>query len=124
MNDALFDEVHQGDPLFDEPRQTPTRARAPRLPRTDSLFAPVKLVWLRNRAWDQVFPSKVRLYLYLLIRSHRGLRSVRFTNTMAAEIGLDRHQKSRHLAALQRLGLVITEQAGRGTVLVSVQQRV
>jgi hypothetical protein len=87
---------------------------------TDYLWAQVPLWQLVDRSWDSFYPPKTRVLLYLRIRSHHGKYCVRFTNQMAAEIGLDRFQKSRYLRGLEALGLVAITRNGRSTPEVAV----
>jgi hypothetical protein len=98
----------------------PTAARAPRLPRNEGLFAPVPLEELTDRSWDWMFPARVRLYLYLRIKSRRGAQTVRFTNEMAAAIGLPKQNKMRELRLLEKRGLVACARHGNRTPIVSV----
>jgi hypothetical protein len=48
-----------------------------------------------------MFPARLRLYLYLQIKSRRGSRPIRFTNAMATEVGLRRQNKMRALRWLE-----------------------
>ena len=48
---------------------------------------------------------------------------VRLTNSKAAEIGLDRHAKSRALAQLRQAGLVSVVQQGSEAPIVNVLTR-
>jgi len=54
-----------------------------------------------DRRWDSVFPARVRLYLYLQYRSHRGAKEVRLTNDEAGKLGLAKQNKMRDLRWLE-----------------------
>jgi hypothetical protein len=69
-------------------------------------FAKVQLAQLTDRKWNALFPERCRVYLYLVIQSRGGRRDVRFSNEMAAEIGLIRQSKQRALRWLEKAGLV------------------
>jgi hypothetical protein len=94
------------------------RAKRKRVP-----FAQVPLDCLTDRQGDAIFPPRTRLWLYLLIKSRAGRNSVRLTNPKVAEIGLDRHAKSRALAQLRRAGLVSVVQQGSEAPIVNVMTR-
>lgn len=83
-------------------------------------FAKVPLDQLTDRRWDEIYPPRVRLWFYLVVKSRSGRNSVRLTNQKAAEIGLDRHGKSRALARLQSAGLVSVIQQGLEAPVISV----
>jgi len=128
MSDELADkddldgvwEDDGADPLDEEPDQPAPQPKPARLPRSRKHFAMVPLSWLTNRAWDSYMPARQRLFLYLQYKSRRGTRSVRLSNAMAAEIGLDRHSKMRRLRQLETDGLVTFTLAGRGVPVVIV----
>ena len=65
------------------------------------LWARIFLARLTDRSWDDFHPPKLRLLLYLQIKSRRGKRQVHLTNKLAAEIGLSRQQKARCLRELE-----------------------
>jgi hypothetical protein len=109
------------DPLLNEPAP---RAKAPRLPRSKREFAIVPLQWLLNRRWDDIFPTRVRLYLYLQYRSHRGAEEVRLTNREAAKLGLGtKQEKMRVLRLLEDRGLITVMPTGPRTVCVTVARQ-
>lgn len=110
-------EISADDPLYEAPEHTP-RHKKPRQP----LWTRVWESQLTNPVWRSFYPAKTRLLLYLRIRSNRGRWPVRFTNAMAAEIGLDRAAKSRCLHQLEADGLIEIEQAGKSTPVVKLLQ--
>ena len=93
---------------------------ARRMQRSSVLFARSPRTWLTDRRWDAVYPPRTRLWLLLLIKSKEGRKSVRLTNEMAAEIGLDRHAKARALARLKKAGLVSVPPTGHEVPVVTV----
>ena len=93
---------------------------ARRMQRSSVPFARSLLPWLTDRRWDAIYPPRTRLWLLLLIKSKEGRDSVRLTNSMAAEIGLDRHAKARALAQLKRVGLISVTQTGHKVPIVAV----
>jgi hypothetical protein len=109
-----------GDPLAaPEVADRGAKKKAPPLPRSGSrLFAVVYLDQLTDRRWDRLWPPLVRLYCYLQIKSRRGARTVRLTNEMAAEIGIDRKYKSDRLKALEALRLIKVTRDGLKTPVV------
>ncbi len=125
MNDALW--VDDGsDPLLDEvpvvkPGKTSESRKARRL-RNTGLYAPVPLTSLMDRAWDAVYHPRTRLFLYLWVRSHQGQQSVKLTNAMAAEIGLDKQQKWRYLRQLKDTRRIAITQDGNNAPTIVVQQ--
>jgi hypothetical protein len=90
-----------------------------RMKRSGVLFARTPLPWLTDRRLDTVYPPRTRLWLYLLIKTREGCKSVRLTNEMAAEIGLDRHAKARALARLKKAGLVSVMHLGNEVPLIT-----
>jgi hypothetical protein len=84
------------------------------------LFAAVPLDWLSDRRWDEVFPTRLRLYLYLVIKSRRGQKPVRLTNAMAAEIGLTKQSKMRTLRWLEARGFLRVVSRGSRTPLIDI----
>jgi hypothetical protein len=100
--------------------QQPQRPRGAKLPRNKGLFASVRLEWLTDRRYDELFPARVRLFLYLLIKSRRGTNPVQLTNAMASKIGISRQIKSRCLWWLSGHGLVKIENIGHSSVTVIV----
>jgi hypothetical protein len=108
----------ESDPLAaDPPAKKPDAAKkALPLPYNGSrLFNPVYLDQLTDRRWDVFYPSILRLYHYLKIKSRRGTRTVRLTNEMAAEIGISRSHKSERLKELEALGLIEVTRNGLKT---------
>jgi hypothetical protein len=102
------------------------KSQLPRLSRNKREFAVVPFQWLMDRRWDNVFPARVRLYLYLQYRSHRGAKEVQLTSVEAMELGLDRRNKMRELRWLEAKGLVAVTRAGKAgnaTVRVSVARQ-
>jgi hypothetical protein len=95
------------------------RGRKPRMPPIDDLFSPITLEMLHNRQFDVIHPPITRLYHFIVAQSYRGTQPFDLTNKMAAKLGIDRFQKSRHLAELERLGLVTVIRDGQATVRVS-----
>ena len=97
------------------------KEKAPPLPYNGRrLFAAVYLAQLTDRRWDGLWPARVRLYLYLQIKSRRGARVVRFTNEMAAEIGIGRGHKAERLKELEALRLIKITHDGLKTPEVRV----
>jgi hypothetical protein len=96
--------------------------RPMRIPRHKGLWASTPMEMLTNRQHDALIPSRLRLLLYLQIKSRRGGRTVTLTNAMAKEIGLDRHQKCLCLSFLKDHGYVDVKQAGLKTPTVTVHQ--
>jgi len=93
-----------------------------RLPRHQGLWASVPLAELTDRRRDGTYSARTRLLLYLRIKSRRGQKPVVLTNTMAEEIGLDRHQKCVCLGYLEAQGDISVERAGRKNPIVTVRQ--
>jgi hypothetical protein len=116
----VFEEVD--DDLYAGEAPAP-RAKPPRLPRSKREFTIVPLRWLTDRRWNNVFPARVRLYLYLQYRSHRGAKEVRLTNSEAEKLGLARQNKMRDLRRLEAKGLLTVVSAGNDTVRVSVARQ-
>jgi hypothetical protein len=108
------------DPLFADPPKKSAKRAAPRHPRITGEFASVPLAWLKDRRRDDVFPGKMRLYLYLLISSRHGRRTVRLTNEMCAEIGLSRQCKSNYLRWLEEEGFIAISRDGTATPTVAM----
>jgi hypothetical protein len=98
----------------------PAPRRPPRLPRQAGLFAATPLARIMDRRHDGTYGPRTRLLMLLEIKSRRGQRQVRLTNEMAAEIGLDRPQKSRCLSYLASHGYIRVEQVGQATPVVTV----
>jgi hypothetical protein len=98
-------EISADDPLYEAPEHTP-RHKKPRQP----LWTRVWESQLTNPVWRSFYPA------------NRGRWPVRFTNAMAAEIGLDRAAKSRCLHQLEADGLIEIEQAGKSTPVVKLLQ--
>jgi len=96
------------------------KAKPPRLPRSKREFAIVPLRQLMDRRWDSVFPARVRLYLYLQYRSHRGAKEVRLTNDEAGKLGLAKQNNMRDLRWLEARGLLTVVSTGSEMVRVSV----
>ncbi len=94
-----------------------------RLPRTPGLWAPVTLEELTNRHHDGIYSARTRLLLYLRIKTKRGEREWRLTSEQAAEIGLDRREKSRSLRYLEQHGYVSVSQRGHQVPVVMVMSR-
>jgi hypothetical protein len=86
------------------------------------LHGQVPIGWLCDRANDRYVPRALRLYLYLQIKSRRGVRPVRLTNEMAEEVGLDRAAKWLLLRTLERKGWVTVSRAGRHSPIVTVRR--
>jgi hypothetical protein len=65
----------------------------------------VSMAALMDRAWDALYPPKVRLYLYLQneVRKHNPIT---LTNADAAKLGLNRQNKWRALHELETRGLI------------------
>jgi hypothetical protein len=105
-------DLNPADPFADleEARYRPSPeidAAQPKLQRRPGrLFAQIELDWLVDQRMQPLMSREMRLYLLLQIRTIRGSRTVRLTNIMAAEAGVDRFQKSRCLHRLEELELV------------------
>jgi hypothetical protein len=97
-----------------------TTARSPRMGRSSAKFARVRLPWLTDRQWDDVFDAKARLFLYLLILSREGRKEVVLSNKGAAAVGISRYQKWAYLRQLEEHGLVRVVRSGRSTPVVMV----
>lgn len=91
-----------------EPKDRPTKS-TPKLKRR---FAQISLEWLSDPAWRGQIAPALRLYLVVQFATRRGARTVRLTNDMAAEAGIDRHRKSRLLAQLEARGWVKVSRDG------------
>jgi hypothetical protein len=98
---------------------TTIRTAPSRMPREKD-FARVRLRQLLERTWDGVFPERCRAYLYLVIASLEGRRPVRFTNSMATEIGLKRQNKMRALRWLEAAGLISVAWKGRHVPVITL----
>jgi hypothetical protein len=83
------------------------------------LWASVPLEVLADRRRWGLIPARLRLLLYVQIRSRRGQQPMALTNAMAEQIGLDRKQKWVCLASLEADGYVVVERAGKKTPLVA-----
>jgi predicted transcriptional regulator len=78
----------------------------------------VNMKQLADRAWDRLFPPKVRLYLYLQNEVHKG-NPITLTNAAAAKLGLNRQNKWRELRRLELMGLVtVVVEDGQDTSVV------
>jgi hypothetical protein len=75
-------------------------------------FAQVELAWLTDPERRSDFSPEIRLYLYLQIKSRRGLHPVRLTNLMLADIGIHAHNKTRYVRRLEARGLVKVVSSG------------
>jgi hypothetical protein len=103
---------NDGIPAVDE-----QKARSKRRKRR---YGQVSIDWLADPAWREAMAPWLRLYLLLQYLTKRGEQSVRLTNEMAAEAGLDRHQKSRCLHELVTRGLVTGWRYGQHNPVVSL----
>jgi DNA-binding transcriptional ArsR family regulator len=92
------------------------------LPPSKKLYGQVPIEWLCDRANDRDLSRAMRLYLYLQIKSRRGARSVRLTNEMANELGLDRAAKTRALKALEARGQITVSREGKRLPIVIVRR--
>jgi hypothetical protein len=101
-----------------DPGEQQAKRRA-KLPRHHGLWASVPLEVLANRRQWGLIPARLRLLLYVQIRSRRGQQPMALTNAMAEEIGLDRKQKWVCLASLEADGYVVVERAGKKTPIVA-----
>jgi hypothetical protein len=109
------------DPLFDRAITRPPGASARRLPRSQKPFGKVNLRSLQDRRFNALYTPAGRLYHRLEIETRRGARLVRLTNSLAAEVGILRQNKARHLRELQGLGLVsIVTKEGKQVPVVAL----
>jgi hypothetical protein len=117
MNKELFLE---GDP-FDDPvwQQAELMVDAP--PRPAKGYVTCSLGWLAW-AWPQVRSGRQLAVLLLIYRRCLWARSrtVSVPNGDLADIGLSRYGKYRALAALDELGLIITEPWDGKTIQVTL----
>jgi len=105
------------DPLYEDPAALERRRRS-RLLRSEQPFAKVELPDLLDRRYRGIHSPKARLYLYLQVKTRNGRSPVRVTNAMAADLGLDRHRKSRCLHELEKIGAVRVERSGLAAPMV------
>jgi hypothetical protein len=110
------------DPLYEDPAVLEQRRRS-RLLRSEQPFARVKLSVLLDSQQHDLFAPKIRLYLFLQIKTLEGRKPVRLTSAMATDLGLDRHHKSRYLHELERIGAVRVEWNGLAVPVVWWQSR-
>ena len=93
--------------------EKPKTAPAPNPKKTKRRFAQMDISWLSHPILKRKIAPDWRLYLLLQYVTRRGARSVRLTNELAAEAGLDRHHKSRLLKQLEIQGLVKVTRRGQ-----------
>lgn len=117
---SVFDDLEKLRIPLEELDDASDRKVSPRFTRLSELFSPVLLSHLIDPAWHDFYPSTVRLYHYLWIRSGGGKQLVRLTSEMAGEIGLSRWNKSKALRELETLGLVTVARAGQKVPTVRV----
>jgi hypothetical protein len=98
------------------------KAKPAKPPRSKEKFAMVPLRWLMDRRWDNIFPARTRLYLYLQFTSHRGTQEMRLTNKETTKLGLTKQYKMRCLRQLAADGLVSVVSTDNETVRVSVSR--
>ena len=116
----LWVEPNSADPLLEEPaapkpepapKRRSSRPRPERLQRNSGLFGVAPLPWLVSP--DCPLAARWRLYFLLQLKSYQGTEPIRLTNDRAAELGLDRFCKRRHLRELEILGLVAVKRVGK-----------
>jgi hypothetical protein len=90
------------------------------LPRHQGLWASVSLEELSDQRYHSLMPARLRLLLFLRIRTRRGSRAFRLTNEAAAEIGLDRKWKWKCLRSLETDGFITVEQAGQRVPVITL----
>jgi hypothetical protein len=105
------------------PESLNTTTATVRLPRHNGLWASVSLNELLDRQNDDLYPARLRLLLFLRIRTRRGEKSITVTNTMAWEIGLDRAQKHVCLKYLEAQGHITVQRDGLKNPIASLRKR-
>ena len=89
-----------------------------RIPRSREAHAKTELSTLLDSRYRDILSPKTPLYLFLQIKTRDGRKPVRLTNATAADLGLDRHHKSRYLHELEKIGAVRVERSGLAVPLV------
>src|SRR5262249_44807749 len=97
----------------------PPAKRFRRRPRIHEPFVAVPLQRLLDRSWDDCFPARTRLLLYLEYETKYGQQEVSLTNAVAADLGLNRQNKMRELRRLERRGRILLTTKGRSAVSVT-----
>ena len=97
------------------------RGRKPHMPQIEGEFVPVLPERLWDRQYDFVYPPRTRLYLFIVMRSRRGLEPFPLTNDMTANLAISGHHKTEYLKELEQHGLVVVTRRGRATVVVSAE---
>ena len=100
--------LNPDDPLYKDPAVLEQRRRS-RLLRSEQPFARVKLSVLLDSQQHDLFAPKIRLYLFLQIKTLDGRKPVRLTNAIAADLGLSRQHKIRCLRQLEAVSAVRVE---------------
>jgi hypothetical protein len=105
--EAAAMERHVLDPAeYDKAFEPKRRAR---IPRSKEAFAKVELSVLMDSRQHDLFAPKIRLYLFLQIKTLDGRKPVRLTNAIAADLGLSRQHKIRCLRQLEAVSAVRVE---------------
>jgi hypothetical protein len=86
-----------------------TRRQVNRLQPLPGPYVRVPIQWLCKPGREHIAPPEMRLFLYVLYRSHWGQRGVVLTNAAASEVGVEPRTKQKALGRLKRKGWVRTE---------------